>query len=65
VEIIFVYIWLITGSVHEIKTTLSCKEAEHKLMQTTEEKNLLYKGTAVILYFCSKERSDFFSDKKA
>ena len=64
-EVIFFYIWLTTGTVHEIKTTLTCDEAEHRFITETEEKNLLYKGTAVILYMCSKERSKFFHDKRA
>jgi hypothetical protein len=63
-EIIFFYIWLTTGTVHEIKTTLTCDEAEHRFITETEEKNILYNDTPVLLYMCSKNKSEWFNDKR-
>jgi hypothetical protein len=56
-EIIFFYIWLTTGTVHEIKTTLTCDEAEHRFITETEEKNILYNNTPrVIVHVFKKEK---------
>lgn len=63
-EIIFFYIWLNTGTVHEIKTTLTCDEAEHRFITKTKEKNILYNNTPVLLYMCSKKKSEWFHDKR-